>query len=341
MHMKILASIFLTISSFFFGGSHLLSGATPFQPWQGGTGTSTPPTYGKMLVGNAGGTYTLTSTSSLGITGGGTPGGSNTQVQFNDSGSFGGNAALTFNKSNGTLSLVNSGVGTTNITYQGFSSTFTGSPFFNANNNIQALGFDDGGAQLTLGDGASNANVFSIYSSGTNNAVLDTSALSSSDKTFIFPNWSGNFLVASTTSLYQDVNGKIGIASSTPFASLSIIGTEPLAVGTTTGKLSFGVDKDGHRYTAGPAPAISSCGTGTGTVVGDDQAGTITTATAATACTVTFAKAYASTPTCTVTDNSLVGFADVASISTSAVTFGISSALTGGLLYYNCTYHHP
>jgi hypothetical protein len=34
---------------------------------------------------------------------GGAPGGSNTQVQFNDSGTFGGSAALTFNKTTGTL----------------------------------------------------------------------------------------------------------------------------------------------------------------------------------------------------------------------------------------------
>jgi len=36
---------------------------------QGGTSTSTAPTYGQLLVGNSGGTYTLTATSSLGITG--------------------------------------------------------------------------------------------------------------------------------------------------------------------------------------------------------------------------------------------------------------------------------
>jgi len=44
-------------------------GATTLFPGGGGTGTSTVPTYGKMLVGNAGGTYTLTATSTLGITG--------------------------------------------------------------------------------------------------------------------------------------------------------------------------------------------------------------------------------------------------------------------------------
>lgn len=45
-------------------------------PNRGGTGTSTAPSYGQLLVGNANGTYTLTSTSSLGIvSSGGTWGG--------------------------------------------------------------------------------------------------------------------------------------------------------------------------------------------------------------------------------------------------------------------------
>jgi hypothetical protein len=35
----------------------------------GGTGTSTAPAYGQVLVGNASGGYTLTATSSLGISG--------------------------------------------------------------------------------------------------------------------------------------------------------------------------------------------------------------------------------------------------------------------------------
>jgi hypothetical protein len=43
-------------------------GASLLYPQYGGTGTSTKPTFGKILVGNAGGTYTLTATSSLGIT---------------------------------------------------------------------------------------------------------------------------------------------------------------------------------------------------------------------------------------------------------------------------------
>ena len=39
--------------------------------------------------------------------GGGTPGGSNTQVQFNDSGAFGGDAGLTYNKTTDTLTATN------------------------------------------------------------------------------------------------------------------------------------------------------------------------------------------------------------------------------------------
>jgi len=46
----------------------LTFGGTTLFPGGGGTGTSTPPTYGKLLVGNSGGTYTLTATSTLGIT---------------------------------------------------------------------------------------------------------------------------------------------------------------------------------------------------------------------------------------------------------------------------------
>lgn len=139
------------------------------------------------------------------------------------------------------------------------------------------------------------------------------------------------------------LNGNVGIGTTTPFGTLSVqsnSGTgDALLVATSSGNTIGGLDNDGHRFTGGPAPVISICGTGTGTVVGDDQSGTITTATAATACTATFSKAYRSTPVCIVTDDSLVGFADVSAISTTAVTFGISSALTGGHLYYSCSYH--
>lgn len=48
-------------------GEEDILGASFLFPYQGGTGTSTAPSYGNILVGNSGGTYTLTSTSSLGL----------------------------------------------------------------------------------------------------------------------------------------------------------------------------------------------------------------------------------------------------------------------------------
>ena len=72
---------------------------------KGGTGTSTSPSYGNVLLGDGAGGFNLVATSSLGIVSGGTPGGSDTYVQFNDANSFGGNSAFTFNKTTGLLSL--------------------------------------------------------------------------------------------------------------------------------------------------------------------------------------------------------------------------------------------
>jgi len=62
------AGMFDRLSDFFQQKEQTFGGTTLF-PGGGGTGTSTPPTYGKLLVGNSGGTYTLTATSSLGISG--------------------------------------------------------------------------------------------------------------------------------------------------------------------------------------------------------------------------------------------------------------------------------
>ena len=91
------------------GAGVSVQAATILFPYQGGTGTGSVPAYGNILVGNAGGTYTLTATSSLGIIGAASsPGGSSGQVQYNGSGSF-------------------AGVATTTLT-AGTNVTFTGTP---------------------------------------------------------------------------------------------------------------------------------------------------------------------------------------------------------------------
>jgi hypothetical protein len=74
------AIIALAIYSFAFGGISKIGGgyynaqssgsvSFPITAVQGGTGTTTAPTTGQLLMGNASSTYSLVATSSLGITG--------------------------------------------------------------------------------------------------------------------------------------------------------------------------------------------------------------------------------------------------------------------------------
>ena len=80
--------------------------AAPIMPWQGGTGTTTAPTFGDMLIGNSIGVYDVRATSTLGISG--IPGGSDSHVQYNDGGVFGGSAFFIFDDINNRV-----GIGTT------------------------------------------------------------------------------------------------------------------------------------------------------------------------------------------------------------------------------------
>ena len=68
---------------------------SPLPTTAGGTGTVVRPTLGQVPVGNADGTYTPGSAG-----GGGTPGGSTTQFQYNNAGSFGGSGNLVYDATN-------------------------------------------------------------------------------------------------------------------------------------------------------------------------------------------------------------------------------------------------
>lgn len=107
---------------------------------------------------------------------------------------------------------------------------------------------------------------------------------------------------------------------------------------TTTGKAVSGLDAKGHSYTSGTAPVISSCGTGSPTISGDDQGGSVTTGTAATACTLTFNLAYPVAPYCMASDNSGAVTPSVTT-TTLGITFGLGAGLSGGVIYYECHYH--
>lgn len=93
---------------------------------------------------------------------------------------------------------------------------------------------------------------------------------------------------------------------------------------TMTGAKTFNLP---IKLTQTTAPVASSCGSGTVTAGGTDNAFIVTGITAATACTVTF-NVGITRGVCTVSTNSTTISSAVTSISTSAVTFGMA-AFTG------------
>lgn len=129
-------------------------------------------------------------------------------------------------------------------------------------------------------------------------------------------------------------------ASSTFAGPVSITSNQGLAfafASSTSASTTFAIDSGGRIATGGPSPAISSCGAGTPTVVGDDSGGTITVANTATLCTLTFVKAYNQTPYCVVTANTSAVATGISAISATAVTFGFTSS--NPVLYYFCGQH--
>ncbi len=114
--------------------NNLQLGSTILYPNGGGTGTSTAPTYGKVLVGNSSGTYTLTATSSLGISGGASLSGGSLN-------------ALTYWTGGTTVSATSSPtIGWLNATTSNATSTFAGglsvgsTGFYAQNNGIASIG---------------------------------------------------------------------------------------------------------------------------------------------------------------------------------------------------------
>jgi hypothetical protein len=84
---------------------------------------------------------------------------------------------------------------------------------------------------------------------------------------------------------------------------------------------------------AGTAPTVSSCGSGTLTTGSGDNKGSITGISSATACTITFAVPLTAAPSCVASDSAATSIG-ISAISTGAVTFSMTS-LTGSL-YYQC-----
>lgn len=133
-------------------------------------------------------------------------------------------------------------------------------------------------------------------------------------------------------------NGSLGISSTSPFAALSVgsptSSINPFAVATSTnGFQVFEIDQGGHHITSGAAPKANSCAGFT--ITGDDETGTVTFTSALT-CSITFAKAYAATPVCTINATTAIASA-VTTIATTGFTVTGASAISG--FRYICQQH--
>lgn len=117
-------------------------------------------------------------------------------------------------------------------------------------------------------------------------------------------------------------------------ATLSVGGASTTAI---NGFSVFQILGDGHINSTGTIPTVSSCGLGA-SVIGTDAAGTISTGSGSvTACTLAFQVPYESNNVgCVESDTSNALTSDITSITTTSVTFGFSSSLASGKIWYTC-----
>lgn len=157
--------------------------------------------------------------------GGGSPGGSNTYVQFNDGSTFGGNAGLTFNKTTTTLTANNFIATTTanlgavgNITITGGSANYVLST--NGSGNLSWVAQSSTGATVATIDNFTGNGVQTVFTLSTtpssendtivnyNGAILQKNvySLSGSDITFVAPPASGSSLEITTLGVISTSN---------------------------------------------------------------------------------------------------------------------------------------
>ena len=92
-----------------------------------------------------------------------------------------------------------------------------------------------------------------------------------------------------------------------------------------------------HTEMTGPTPSMGTCGT-TPSISGNDSVGTITVGSGVvTACTMNFAQGWTAAPVCNVSTDAASISAGITSVSTAAMTVGLSATLGSGHIYYRCS----
>ncbi len=197
--------------------------------------------------------------------GGGTPGGSNTYVQFNDGGTFGGNSQFTYDKVTNSLTVGNvfttsNGAGT-NLRVG--DDAWIGD--VNQTNTIQITGQQNGtDGYIIFG----NSNTNKLGRSGTGPLTYDAAFSATGNVA------GGNILTGGIISATGNISGG-NVAAATALFSLGTVGASGNTSGgnlTTTGQVSAtGNITGGNILTGGLISAA-------GTITGSSLAGTLTTA---------------------------------------------------------------
>lgn len=191
------------------------------------------------------------------------------------------------------------------------------------------------------GDGLSIGGTLSTWSATSYNSVIQLANRgaivgASSNGLTIFSNLNFN----DSTGLTYITSGLGDYIDITNGALVFHTAPSGAAGGAATASIVFSVGNtgivaaSGHAIFGGGTP---TCGTGCSSVAGKDSQFVVTTGSAVTSVAVNFGTAYTAAPVCTVSSNSTLSFAAIASApTTTGLTFGLSASLTGGLLYVIC-----
>ena len=165
------------------------------------------------------------------------PGGSNTYVQFNDSGSFGGNSELTYEKATSTLSVSGTTVGGTSIEL-GAGRTSSGTAFIDFHSSVSS----DYDARILKDTGAGGN--FSILNSGSGDISIATSQptvgkITMGNRTEFPLGLSGSLTQLSDGTSYLIAGTNIGIASASNGAVTISNTMSPTAPGGSNTQVQF------------------------------------------------------------------------------------------------------
>ncbi len=248
----------------------------------GGTGLTSAPSYGQLLMGNSSGGYTLTATSSLGLSTL-SIGGSDTQVQFNNSGNLSGNSGLTYTSTANRLTATY--VSSTGISGSYVSSTSLTSGSFTLGSLTGFLKATAGVISTALVDLTSNVTgILPVANGGSGTSTAFTAG------SVVFADSNNKYSQSNSSFFWDNTNKRLGIGTASPGTAFEVSGTATAS----------------HIKGGGSTPSISAgVGAGTGGIAlisGTDTAGQITVTAgvlptaAATIATVTFATAYSGIP---------------------------------------------